>query len=384
MKIAVLCYEYPPIGGGGGRAARDVARALAARGHDVRVHTAALRFRSGLAQDDGVSVRRWFAFRARPFRCSVPEMAGYLIGAFPGAWRDLARWKPDVLHAHFAVPSGVLALVLSRLLRVPYVITAQLGDVPGAMGGRTAWMFRLLNPLITPIWKHAAARTACSNFTATLARNAYGHPVEVIFNGMDLPPELPPVPEPSPVRRFIFTGRFDPQKDLSTLITALAALPPEHQWTLDLVGDGPERPALEKQTRHAALAGKIRFHGWVTPEQARAFLQQAEVFVIPSKQEGMPLAVLEALRASLAVVGSDIGGLADVLRPGVNGLSFPAGDTHALRECLSRMIAAPDFLRAMRNGSRELAREFDIQKIASAYEALLSRVVSDASVSRDG
>ncbi len=378
MKIAIVCYEYPPIGGGGGRAARDVARALVRRGHNVRVYTAALGFGVGVENDMGVQVSRSFAFRARPFRCSVPEMAGYLLGSIPVALRDLAAWRPDVIHAHFAVPSGVLAYVLSRLLGVPYVITAQLGDVPGAMGKRTEMLFRILNPVIRPIWKSAAARTACSQFTAELARRAYNCPVEVIYNGIDLPDELPPTLSPSAVRRFIFTGRLDPQKNLLCLLHAFANLPQSHHWRMDFVGDGPERVRLEKLASSLGLMDRICFRGWVTPEQVRDFLQQAEVFVIPSRQEGMPLAVLEALRAGLAVIGSDIGGLADVLRPYVNGLSFRASDPDELCQCLSRMIEDPGFLSEMRAGSRQLVREFDISKISASYEAVLGRVSHSA------
>src|SRR5438128_418300 len=126
MKVLVLCYEYPPIGGGGGRVAKSIAEALAARGHEMRVQTAALGWRSIRETIGGVEIFRTASGRRAPDTCRVHEMAAYCATSFFSARRHVREWRPDVIHAHFAMPTGLLARAAHG--RTPYVLTAHLGD----------------------------------------------------------------------------------------------------------------------------------------------------------------------------------------------------------------------------------------------------------------
>src|SRR5688572_25503408 len=102
MKILVLCYEYPPLGGGGGRMAKSVAEQLAQQGHEVRVQTAGMRHLPERETVGGVEVFRTHSFRRREDRCSVLEMGLYCLTSFRPTLRHCTEWKPDVIHAHFA------------------------------------------------------------------------------------------------------------------------------------------------------------------------------------------------------------------------------------------------------------------------------------------
>src|SRR6516225_6461262 len=101
MRILVLCYEYPPLGGGGGRVAQSIATQMAARGHAVRVQTAALGWHSVTEDDHGVAVFRTASGRRKADTCSVPEMGLYCATSFFPTLRHIRTWKPDVIHAHF-------------------------------------------------------------------------------------------------------------------------------------------------------------------------------------------------------------------------------------------------------------------------------------------
>ena len=194
LRILVLCYELPPVGGGGGRIALDVARGLVGRGHSVRVLTSHV---AGLARQEtieGVSVRRAFAARRRADRCSVPEMAGYVAMHIAPALHEIGTFKPDVVHVHFAVPTGAVAWAATRLRSVPYLLTAHLGDVPGGTPEQTERLFRFVKPFTVPIWRSAAGVTAVSEFVARCAENAYGMMPVVIPNGIPMPAIIRPKP----------------------------------------------------------------------------------------------------------------------------------------------------------------------------------------------
>ena len=137
MKILVVNYEYPPVGGGGGRVAAQIAGELARRGHEVRVQTSRT---GGLPRQEmvaGVDIRRSFSFRRKPDTCSVLEMAGYMVSNTWPVLGTARTWRPDVMHVHFAVPAGPVAWVAHQLTGVPYVLTAHLGDVPGGTPEQT-------------------------------------------------------------------------------------------------------------------------------------------------------------------------------------------------------------------------------------------------------
>ncbi|MBE0698111.1 MAG: glycosyltransferase family 4 protein, partial [Anaerolineaceae bacterium] len=213
MRILVLIHEFPPIGGGGGRAAQDICRGLAARGHEIRVLTAHL---EGLPETDakeGYEVIRVRSGRKQAFRASLSVMVGYLFESVLQGLNLVRTWRPDVIHVHFAVPAGPAALIISRLNGIPYLLTAQLGDVPGGTPEKTDGWFRWILPFTPPIWKSAASVVAVSEFTRQLALKHYPVDIQIIPNGVDLqlldPGEIRLAAPP----HIVFAGRFMTQKN---------------------------------------------------------------------------------------------------------------------------------------------------------------------------
>ncbi len=369
MKILVLCYEYPPIGGGGGRAAQSIAEALEARGHEVRVQTAGMSHLPARETIRGVEIFRTPSFRRREDTCAVHEMGLFVATSFLPTLRHIARWQPDVIHAHFAMPTGLLAWVAHWVTGVPYVLTAHLGDVPGALPQDTDTLFKMIDPIARRVWQQAAAVTAVSEFVSELAVAAYDRPVEKILNGIDLAdrPEKP-VPAGSPPH-LLFIGRFNPQKNLLFLIDALARLR-DLDWTITVIGDGPQMLAVRERLAETGLQERARVTGWLKTPEVHAILREADALVMPSSVEGMPVAAVEALKFGLAIVGSAIPGLRDVASP-ENALLLPVGDVKAFASGLRALIGDPARFTAMKAASHEKARDFDLAAITSQYESVL-------------
>lgn len=374
MKILTLCYEYPPLGGGGGRAAKSVADALAQRGHEVRFQTAGMPHLAKHEVINGVEVFRSNSFRKSEERCTVPEMGFFLATSFLPTLRQIRAWKPDVIHAHFAVPTGALAYAAHKHTGVPYALTVQLGDVPGGVPEQTDRLFRWLNPCIKPIWKNAAGITVVSEFIKELAVKAYGFPVVKIPNGIALDDASEkPLTVSEPVE-LVSVGRFNPQKNLPFLIDSIAKIA-DLNWRLTMIGDGSETPAVRERIAHHGLENRVTLRGWLSADEVQTTLANSDLLLMPSLSEGLPVASVEALKQGLAILGSDIGGLLDVIDDGVNGFLVSLDQPQLYAEKLRELLANRDLLLQMKNASRKKASNFDILKIAEQYETVLENCV---------
>lgn len=371
LRILCLNYEYPPVGGGGGRIAHRINAELVRRGHAVRVQTAGLRHLPAHEIVDGVEIFRAESFRKKEDTCTVPEMALYLLTSFLPALRHVWQWKPHIIHAHFAVPTGVLAYKVSLLTGVPYVLTAHLGDVPGGVPEQTAGLFHLVQPFTRPIWKRAAAITAVSSFVADLAERAYGRRPEIILNGISLGPR-PEISVHTP-SRLIMVGRLSVQKNPLLALRALA-LVKELPWDFQIIGDGPLRAEMEDWTQRLGLADKVKFRGWLDSSEVAAEMSDSDILLLTSLSEGLPMAAIEALDRGLAIISSRIGGVTDVVEENRNGVLCdltPESFAGALRKLFER----PDDLRKMREASSRLAHRFDLAPSIDAYETLFQKAL---------
>ena len=176
----------------------------------------------------------------------------------------------------------------------------------------------------------------------------------------------------------IFVGRLNAQKNLHFLPPILAKIR-ELAWEFDIVGDGAERAALGGAFSEFGLSDRVHFHGWLGRSDVEKRLRQAEIFILPSIVEGLSVAVLEALKFGLLVLGSDIPTLHDCVTSGVNGylLSLQAPDQWI--EKLRALLSNASLRLAMRQQSWEMAERFDLEKIADRYELVFRRIVSKVS-----
>jgi glycosyltransferase involved in cell wall biosynthesis len=370
VRILVLCYEYPPIGGGGGRAAKDVAEELARRGHEVRVQTAGMRDLPRFETINGVDVFRSESFRRDRSQCSVPEMALFLITSFVPTLRLISKWAPHVIHAHFAVPTGALAWAARLLTGTPYVLTVQLGDVPGGVPDQTDILFRFLKPFTIPIWRQASAITVVSEFVKDLAMRSYNLPVVKVPNGIRLnnrPPKPLPCNEPP---HLIAIGRFNPQKNFLFMIDVLAQVR-DLRWKLTLIGDGALMAEIQQRIADHKLTDRVKQPGWLDSREVQQVLASGDIFLMPSLAEGLPIAGLEALKYGLAIVASDVGGLHDVVEQNINGFLLPVNNANAFELKVRELLKNPDAVVEMKRASYQKATEFDLVKIAERYEAVL-------------
>lgn len=373
MRILVLNYEYPPLGGGGAPVCRELCRRFAQRGHTVDVVTMGFCGLPPLEEADGVRVLRVPALRRRQATCETHEMISYVVSALPRVIARLRSEAYDVIHAHFAIPTGLLACLATRIVRVPYAITIHGSDIPGFNPDRFTYEHRVTRPLLRRVFRRAAWLSASSDFLRKLAvANVGDFEFTYLPNGIDVSRF-----EARPKKRnILMTGRLLPRKGFQHVLTALKEV--ETDFEIHIAGDGPMRDQLKALAK--TMRPRVVFHGWLDHDspELKELYETAAIFCLTSERENASISLLEAMLAGAAVVTSNGSGCLETI--GDSGLAVPPANTHALQEILLGLMASET--RRNELGARARQRvidRFDWDKITSGYLEHLEAMKNKAS-----
>ena len=282
--------------------------------------------------------------------------------------RILRTWKPDLIHAHTS-KAGMVARVAARLRGTPTVFTAHTWSFSACFSWKQRRVSLLLERLAGS-WN--CPIIAVSEANRDLAsRHRITHPDKLITVWNGIPDTVHRAnPGAGSCPRIVMVARFVSQKDQSLLLEALSGIHREFQ--LDFVGDGPLRPEAEAQARK--LGHRVNFLG--ERSDVAEILGAAQILVLATKWEGLPLSVLEGMRAGLPVIASDVGGVAEAVSDGDNGFLVPTGDCGRLRQRLEQMLSDADLrIRMGLQGRRRYEEDFTLQKMlertAAVYHSML-------------
>jgi glycosyltransferase involved in cell wall biosynthesis len=313
-------------------------------------------------------------------------MARYLIAQYRHTVIEGRRLGIQIVHGHWAIPTGPALVAAARRLKVPSVITLHGGDVyvnvAEGYDFPTRWYVR---PVLAWTLRHASALTAISEDCKTHAMRAGAKEssITVVMNGADLR-RFSPAPTRTSSSEFgsrmIFACRqLFPRKGIRFLIEAVAKLKPKYpDINLIIAGDGFERPVLEELAQNLGIGDKTKFLGWVANKDLPRYFRSCAVSVIPSLEEGFGIPAAEAMGCEKPVVASDAGGLPEVVENDVTGYVVPKGDAAALASAIDRLLA-DDALRA-RMGEAGRARALDrfdwdlsVKKFEAIYASMLEQ-----------
>jgi glycosyltransferase involved in cell wall biosynthesis len=384
VRVLFVTHSFPRFGGDvAGAFILRLARALGEGGTEVRVLAPAGAQLAAAETIDGIAVRRFrYAPRTWETLAYTGTMAEQVAGSFRGkaalagmlgrgalAVRSAAaEFAPDVIHAHWWFPAGLL--VHASLSRRPLVTTLHGSDV--RLARASAWAPLLFRHVLAT----SAAVTAVSGFLADEAR-AMAPRANIAVEPMPVDVELfsPGAGARSP-DRFLFVGRLNAQKGIALLLEALAAT--EAVASLDVVGDGPDRAELESSARALGLSGRVRWLGALPQEQLVPLYRAAAAVVIPSEGEGLGLVAVEAQLCETPVIAFRSGGLPDVVSDGVTGLLTPPGDVRALAAAMDALLARADRGAPLGRAGRDAAlARFSPAVAATHYQSIYESVVHD-------
>ncbi|MCF6277337.1 MAG: glycosyltransferase family 4 protein [Anaerolineales bacterium] len=375
MKILILNSEFPPIGGGAGNASANIARQMVQQGHAVVLLT--VRFGDFPHKETwhGVRIVRVPAIRKKLDRSGPVEQISYILGGIFNLPKLRREISPDIAIAFFGVPSGPIAWILKLFTRTPYIISMRGGDVPGFRPYDFKIYHLLIAPFLRIFWNNADALVANSQGLRKLALEfSPRSDIQLIPNGADLE-QYTPVDRDWDSPRLLSVGRVVYQKGLGLAMQALAGLQ-DLDWSWVIAGDGSERPELEQMAHKIGIASRVQFVGWQSKEQLVKLYQHANLFVFPSRHEGMPNAMLEAMACGLPVIATRIAGSEELIVPDETGLLVPPEDVAALRNGLRQLI--PHAAARKRMGAASHARvegAYSWAGVASQYIQLANTIV---------
>ncbi len=346
MNVLFLTHSFPRTeGDAAGSFILRLAVALRAENVNVRVVAPAAPGLPAEETMEGIEVER---FRYAPRRYERLAYTGNMAGDVASSWaaklaligflgsdfvhavRTRRSFEPQLVHAHWWFPSGVVGTWLGGLAHVPLVTTLHGTDV------RLARTVGVAKPLFAHVLKHSAAVTTVSRWlkeeTEALVPNVH--------------PTVAPMPVatdlfvPSASRdgkRLLFVGRLNDQKGVEHLLHAMSSM--KTPVSLDIVGDGPNREALKQLAQQLGAASRIEWHGALPQSALPALYQRASALVVPSVDEGLGLVAVEALLCETPVVAFDSGGLRELIQHEKTGLLVKPGDRAALANALDDLLS---------------------------------------------
>ncbi|WP_199180353.1 glycosyltransferase family 4 protein [Verrucosispora sp. ts21] len=369
QRVLMLSWEYPPVLVGGlGRHVHALSVALAAAGHEVTVVT---RHADGAALEEHVDGVR--IVRAAEDPVTFPLATGSLLAWTMAFNHTLTRAalhatdtaEFDVVHAHDWLVAHT-AITVAEYLHLPLVTTMHATEA----GRHQGWLPEEMNRTIHGVehWlSNASTRLiACSGYMRDQVTTLFEVPQEkvaVVPNGVDDRAwRARPRAVASARARFAgdgpligYAGRLVYEKGVQHLVDAVPQLRDRHPGLRVLIaGDGPYRGELEERTRQLGLGGTVRFAGFLDNTQLPAVLGATDATVVPSLYEPFGMVALEAAAAGAPLAVARTGGLAEIVEPGVTGVTFPHSDPPALAGAVGQLIGDEVFARRVARLARSM------------------------------
>ena len=337
MNILILNYEFPPMGGGAGKATYNLAAELARLGHQVDVLTSKIKGQPATEKLDGFTVYRVMSWRKGIHDCGFRGAFTYVLFAIIKFLRLTQKNKYDAIHYFFGLPTGFLSLLPGPHKKIPYFISLRGSDVPGydKYNKSLQKVHQLLIPLTRKIWKDAEQVIALSeSLKDTALMTAPSQKIHVIPNGVD-PLFLIPRPFQDKKRngfRMITVARLVERKGIQDVLKALAQLQ-DSDISLLIVGTGNYESRLKKLCEDLSLQNVVSFYGCCRPQKLPELLIQHDVFILTSLAESFGTAFIEAMACGLPIIGSNTGGISDFVGE-ENGILIHPRDIGQIKQAI--------------------------------------------------
>ncbi len=378
MRILKLCYEFPPVGGGGSKVVFGLSKELSRLGHKIDIVTMGFRDLPDHERIENLDIYRLRSARKHQHMCNTIEMVRHDLAAAPFVLKLIRLNNYDLNHTHFIFPDGLTALIARKWADLPYIITAHGSDVPKYNPDR----FTIQHKLLAPAWRaivNNSARIVCPSKHLRSLLNARSHKATtcIIPNALD-----PSKFSHSRVKqnRVLLVTRMFRRKGVQKFLRALKD--EDFPVEVNIVGDGPYLETLRQMA--SETNAKIRFWGWLDNDsiELRELYETSSIFVFLSESENFPINMLEAMAAGMAIVTNSGSGCGEVV--GDAALKVNPDSPTEIRHAMHTLIADLSFSRELgAEARRRFDRFFTWPAVAKQYDALYREVSPRAPRTRD-
>lgn len=279
--------------------------------------------------------------------------------------RIVLAWKPDIIHAHSS-KAGIVGRLVAKALSVPCVFTAHGWAFTEGVSTYRRILYRWIERVVANFANKIITVSDYDRSLALRSRVGDADLIVTIHNGMPSAKDTFSATRSFDVTRLIMVARFDAPKDHAFLVRALASLVC-NDWTMEFVGSGPTMPSVKRLVAELNLEDKIVFSGACSDVSRR--LSESDVFCLISNWEGLPLTVLEAMRAGLPVIASCVGGVPEAVTQQQSGILVDKDDLEGLVTALNTLIGSRDLRSKMGNvGKSRFFNDF-------TFELMLQRTI---------
>lgn len=389
MRILIAADLYWPTLNGVATFSRNLAKGLAARGHEVVVIAPSQVGKKHRERDGNYIIERTASL---PF----PFYQNFRISLTPQreVKKIITQFDPDIIHIQMVMGIGRSTLQIGGKLGIPIVSTNH------AMPENLLDNFRMLAPFAKPasavLESYAARFHNSADYVTTPTQSAidmFGHkakdlevPIEAVSNGIDLSVFSPAEPSQKlyvkygiPTERpiLLYVGRLDTEKHLSVLVQAAAKVMQKTDVHLLIVGHGNERDKLAELARGLGIEHRLTFTGKVSNEDLPLVYRMGTVFCMPSPAELQSIVTLEAMASGLPVVAVHAGALDELCQDGKNGYLFKYDDDVMMAAAINKILGQPALREKMAEKSLDIAKTHDINHTLDRFEAIYKKLLAE-------
>lgn len=369
MNILMLNYEYPPLGGGASNATYYILKEFSLR-EDIEVDLVTSSPTTKFETEEiGKNIKLYKLPVAKKsiHYWTQREIMSYSLKAYRYI-KKLTRIKNyDLIHAFFGIPCGAIAYRFRN--EIPYIVSLRGSDVPG-FNERFSLQYIFLKPIIRRVWRNAVSLIANSQGLKELAletdRTAN---IEIIYNGVNIEDFSPGNERENGEIVLLTVARLIKRKGIDDLIRAVPAITKGHQnIKVRIIGEGNMGDELKELAQKLAVSNHIEFLGYVPHDEIATYYSSSDIFVLPSKNEGMSNTVLEAMASGLPVITTDTGGTQELINE--NGIIIPCGEPDAISKAVLNLINDDKLRKSMGARSREIAESMSWKIVANEYNKI--------------
>ncbi|MFW5804500.1 MAG: glycosyltransferase family 4 protein [bacterium] len=371
-RILMLNYEFPPLGGGGGVAAKNIAKGFIEAGYAVDYVTSWFPGWKMKENVEGINVYRIKVIgRKDQQTATMISMVSFIFLAYKTCRRLCERYNYKFVNTHFVVPTGPLGYKISRKYKIPHVISIHGGDIydpSKKLSPHKHFIFRMIIRAILNSANHVVAQSSDTR------KNAYKYyfttndikiiPLPYIIKNYEIPSRR--ILSMNDKKKYIISvGRLIRRKNYEDFLRTLQLLPNDIEGII--LGDGPEKKHLERFSKELGIQDRFHLPGFVSEEKKFQYLYNSDLYLLTSLHEGFGIVIQEAFQAGLPVVATRHGGQVDLITDNENGFLVDVNDPTNMSEKIMYIINNKNVNELFSTNNVKKVKDFQAKQICEMY-----------------